>query len=60
VQARVGRKSFSARARVLNAESDAEILGAIRAFSSGKYGWGEGTVVELRPEPPLNETIPRR
>ncbi|HST11592.1 MAG TPA: nitroreductase family deazaflavin-dependent oxidoreductase [Terriglobales bacterium] len=49
-QVRVAEKSFSARARVLTAENDAEILGEIRAFSSSKYGWGEGTVVELRPE----------
>jgi deazaflavin-dependent oxidoreductase (nitroreductase family) len=57
VQVRVRGKSFAARARVLTAEHDAEILGAIRAFSSSKYGWGEGTVVELRPEAPLTEVV---
>jgi hypothetical protein len=49
VQVRVRGQSFSARARVLSAENDAEILAEIRAFSSRKYGWGEGTVVEIRP-----------
>jgi deazaflavin-dependent oxidoreductase (nitroreductase family) len=58
VQVRVAGQSFAAHARVLTVEHDAEILGAIRAFSSKKYGWGEGTVVELRPEAPLKEVIP--
>jgi hypothetical protein len=35
---------------VLSADNDAQILAEIRAFSSSKYGWGEGTVVEIKPE----------
>jgi hypothetical protein len=58
VQVRVRGQNFPARARVLSAENDAAILAEIRAFSSSKYGWGEGTVVEIRPEslnsPPRN------
>jgi len=50
VQVRVGERSFEAHARVLTAESDANVLAEICAFSSSKYGWGEGTVVELRPD----------
>jgi hypothetical protein len=50
VKVRVAGKSFAARARVLSADNDPRILAEIRAFSSSKYGWGEGTVVEIRPE----------
>jgi F420H(2)-dependent quinone reductase len=50
VQVRVGERDFNAHARVLTAENDATVLGEIRSFSSSKYGWGEGTVVELRPD----------
>jgi hypothetical protein len=46
----VAERSFAARARVLSADNDAQILAEIRAFSSSKYGWGEGTVVEIKPE----------
>jgi hypothetical protein len=46
----VAGKSFAARARVLSVDTDAKILAEIRAFSSSKYGWGEGTVVEIKPE----------
>jgi hypothetical protein len=50
VQVRVGERKLSAHARVLTAETDGKVLGEIRSFSSSKYGWGEGTVVELRPD----------
>ena len=50
VQVRVGERNFNAHARVLTAENDATVLGGIRSFSNSKYGWGEGTVVELRPD----------
>ena len=49
VKVRLGEKSFDARARVLDPEKDAKVLAEIRKFSSRKYGWGEGTIVELRP-----------
>jgi hypothetical protein len=53
---RVTGKSFSARARVLSADSDAGILAEIRAFSSSKYGWGEGTVVEIKPDDVIRQS----
>lgn len=57
VTVRVGGESFAARARVLDssknsADSDADLRGTIQELSRAKYGWGEGTVVELIPEPP--------
>jgi len=50
VRVRVGEREFGAQARVLTKENDGKVLGEIRSFSSSKYGWGEGTVVELRPD----------
>ena len=48
VRVRVGARSFAATARVV-AEPD---LGrAVQRRSEKKYGWGEGLVVELGPDP---------
>jgi deazaflavin-dependent oxidoreductase (nitroreductase family) len=54
VQVRVGRQSFAATARVLGAgnepsASDLSLIREIQAVSRTKYGWGDGTVVELIP-----------
>jgi deazaflavin-dependent oxidoreductase (nitroreductase family) len=49
VRVRVGSSSFAARARVLTAEPDPELIAAVQQLSREKYGWGEGTVVELTP-----------
>ena len=49
VQVRVGERSFGARARVLG-EADADLRGEIEELSRHKYGWGDGTVVELNPD----------
>lgn len=54
---RVGERKFAAQARVLTAESDAKVLDEIRTFSSRKYGWGEGTVVEIRPDKSRQESL---
>ena len=51
VQVRVGTTSLAARARILDPEKDAELVRAIQGLSREKYGWGEGTVVELAPRP---------
>ena len=48
VRARVGRKRFSALARVVNARTERELARTVREFSEKKYGWGDGLVVELR------------
>jgi deazaflavin-dependent oxidoreductase (nitroreductase family) len=49
VQARVGRRSFHGRARVVDARSERDLLAAIRQRSEAKYGWGAGLVVEITP-----------
>ena len=46
-QLRVGKKKFVARARVVSPETEPELHRAIAGLSSEKYGWGDGTVVEL-------------
>jgi deazaflavin-dependent oxidoreductase (nitroreductase family) len=51
VQVRVAGKSFAAQARVLSPETDAPLLAEVQNLSREKYGWGEGSVVELIPEP---------
>ena len=50
VQVRVGGKDFAALARVLSAEADGDLLRTVQELSRQKYGWGEGTVVELCPD----------
>ena len=49
VHVRVAGQNFEAGARVLSAETDGDLLRAVQELSRKKYGWGEGTVVELRP-----------
>lgn len=49
VRARVGRRSFRGRARVVDARSERDLVAAIRARSEAKYGWGAGLVVEVAP-----------
>ena len=49
VRVRVGATSFAARARILSVEQDRDLLRVVQELSHDKYGWGEGTVVELTP-----------
>jgi deazaflavin-dependent oxidoreductase (nitroreductase family) len=49
VKVRVQGKEFSARARVLSAENDADLNRQVQQLSHDKYGWGEGLVVEIIP-----------
>jgi len=49
VAVRVGRRSFAARARVVDAKTEPELARAVRRLSEKKYGWGNGLVVELAP-----------
>ena len=49
VRARVGRRSFRGRARVVDAGSERALIAAIRERSEAKYGWGAGLVVEIIP-----------
>jgi deazaflavin-dependent oxidoreductase (nitroreductase family) len=57
VQVRVGGQSFPARARVLCPDADAHLHRAIQDLSRARYGWGDGTVVELMPSRPPKSTI---
>ena len=49
VKVRVAGRKFSAHARILSPEKDAELNRAIQELSRKKYGWGDGVVVELVP-----------
>jgi deazaflavin-dependent oxidoreductase (nitroreductase family) len=50
VEVRLGAQRFSAMARIISADTGAELSAAVQQLSREKYGWGEGLVVELRPE----------
>jgi deazaflavin-dependent oxidoreductase (nitroreductase family) len=47
VGVRLGEQRFRARARVLDPDTDTELRHTIQELSREKYGWGDGTVVEL-------------
>jgi deazaflavin-dependent oxidoreductase (nitroreductase family) len=49
-QVRVGEKNFAISARLVSPEAEPELHRAVADLSRKKYGWGEGTVVELIPE----------
>src|SRR5207245_1349959 len=49
VTLRVAGQTFAARARVVSPESEAELLRSVQELSQSKYGWGDGTIVELEP-----------
>src|SRR5881628_3053132 len=49
VAVRVGRRSFAALSRVVDAKTEPELARAVRKMSEKKYGWGNGLVVELDP-----------
>jgi deazaflavin-dependent oxidoreductase (nitroreductase family) len=51
-EVRVGKQSFRAQARIV---SEPELHRVIAALSTEKYGWGEGTIVELVPNEPRTE-----
>src|SRR5262245_4233153 len=46
---RVGERRFSGSARVLDPTRDRYDWAMVQQLSRTKYGWGDGTVVELRP-----------
>ena len=50
VKWRVGEREFSGSARVLDPKRDSYACMMVQQLSRSKYGWGEGTVVELRTE----------
>jgi deazaflavin-dependent oxidoreductase (nitroreductase family) len=57
-QVRVAGQSFTAQARFVTAEGEPELHRAIAGLSTKKYGWGDGTVVELQPTTLETEIFP--
>jgi deazaflavin-dependent oxidoreductase (nitroreductase family) len=49
VSVRIGRRTFRATARVVDARAEPELARAVKSLSEKKYGWGDGLVVELAP-----------
>jgi deazaflavin-dependent oxidoreductase (nitroreductase family) len=49
VRVRVADRSFAATARPIDATAESPLHDAVRALSVGKYGWGDGLLVELTP-----------
>ena len=47
----VSETTFAGLARVIESGPDPELLEMVRARSREKYGWGDGLVVELAPDP---------
>jgi hypothetical protein len=58
VRARVGRRSFRGRARVVDARAERDLVAVIRERSEAKYGWGAGLIVEIAPA--ARRAAPRR
>jgi len=47
---RVGRRTFQGQGRVVDTGREPELHAAVSQLSSEKYDWGEGLIVELRPD----------
>ena len=52
VSVRVGDEAFAARARVIDAAGEPDLQQRVQDLSEAKYGWGDGLIVELTPDPP--------
>jgi deazaflavin-dependent oxidoreductase (nitroreductase family) len=52
VQWRVRQATFTGRARVVDTAAEPALSATIQRLSTEKYGWGDGLVVELTPDPP--------
>lgn len=50
VEVRLGEERFRANTRVISPESEPLLHSAVQQLSREKYGWGEGLVVELKPD----------
>ncbi len=46
-QVRVAGENFTTQSRIVSNDTDAELHRAIADLSRQKYGWGEGTIIEL-------------
>jgi deazaflavin-dependent oxidoreductase (nitroreductase family) len=49
VQVRVGDRQFAGVARIVGEEREPELARAVKALSDAKYGWSDGTIVEITP-----------
>jgi deazaflavin-dependent oxidoreductase (nitroreductase family) len=49
-QVRVAGEKFAAQARIVSPVTEPELHRAVADLSIKKYGWGEGTIVELIPD----------
>ena len=49
VHVRVGDRRFAAVARIVDEEREPELARAVKALSDTKYGWSDGTTVEITP-----------
>jgi deazaflavin-dependent oxidoreductase (nitroreductase family) len=54
-QVRVAGQGFAAHARFVTPEAEPELHRTVAHLSSEKYGWGEGTIVELEPTSELSK-----
>lgn len=52
VRWRIAEATFPGRARVVDAAAEPCLARAVAAASRAKYGWGDGLIVELVPDPP--------
>jgi deazaflavin-dependent oxidoreductase (nitroreductase family) len=51
VTVRLGDRRFSATARLVDRASEPALAQDVAALSDAKYGWSDGLIVELIPEP---------
>jgi deazaflavin-dependent oxidoreductase (nitroreductase family) len=53
VTVELGGQRFAGTARTLSEAEEPDLIARVRARSIDKYGWGDGLIVEIRPDPPL-------
>lgn len=50
VSFRVGEYTYNGYARVVEADKEPDLCAQVQRLSEEKYGWGDGLIVELKPE----------
>jgi deazaflavin-dependent oxidoreductase (nitroreductase family) len=53
VRVRVGGELWTGKARIIQPDAEPELNAAIQELSRRKFGWGEGLVIELIPDEPI-------
>jgi deazaflavin-dependent oxidoreductase (nitroreductase family) len=51
VRWRVADATFTGQARLIDPAAEPRLAAVVQAFSHDKYGWGDGLIVELTPDP---------